>query len=196
MKTILVFLSAVALLGCPSSDPAQTLHHLIADFPFSEQAISLGDPAFAVDRKQFGLKQYASIVQNGPGRISFYIRLDEEPALLYRLHASGETINEADARILIESDFPEPYRGEHLVKSAQPGRIPLMDFQRRTVRISFLANHKLRSPIFWVDPVIEQKLNGLDQASMQAVKSLQVRRRKDNLLIVLLDAARPTHFGC
>ena len=199
MKKSLFLLSVLLVSGCGHKefDSSKSVQRLIGDFLFAEQTIRMDDPTFAVRSEKIGLKRYPCIVQHGNGRISFYVQLKEEPKLEYTLHWAGQPGSDPDARIVVETDFPDFFQREYRPKFGVREQIDLIEFQARAVRISFSADNPLTVPILWVEPTVEQTVrkNPVGQTTLAAVENLRQRQRNHNVLIFLLDAARPLHFG-
>jgi len=193
-KGILLSLFILLILcGCKSSDRQSPKTDLLwKEWRTAEQHSYQQSP-----QKPFGFgyskkagKAHPSLMQKQPGEISFYRQIGSDAVLSVSIHLSKpERLN---ARLIVESDFPDPLRRRYPLQKGKRLRILLNAFQGRTVRITFEGRN---AGLIWANPTLEQSGDSMvDQPDEPA--AFRKRHRNDNVLIFLFDATNASHLSC
>jgi len=145
---------------------------------------------FGLGHKKKAGKSYPSIMQKQPGEIRFYRRIGRNAVL--SVSASVSKAMRADAKLIVESDFPDSLRREYRIRPGRRHLVHLNSFEQRIVRITFASRD---GKLAWINPVLEQTPDSVVEPP-EGLEAFRKRHRDDNVLIFLFDATNASHLSC
>lgn len=192
---LLLLLIPFLLSSCFTRDMEEPENYgLWQEFNFREENLGkIGKPAlFQLRRLKKKGKRYPSLVQKGAGSMSFYVRIPESAVLVCSVQSLRRKKVPFQASVIVESDYPDSIKREYRIKAGNTHRIELQEFEDRVARITLKSGNKDRT--IWTNPVMEHIGNPGFSAPLD-LDAFRERHADENVLLIVLDAASPFHFG-
>lgn len=193
VTVLFTFLSFTFLFSCHDGGPKtqKQIERLIDQYAYASKPSFTRhrkQPAFVVRRNE---SHIARLIQIRPGRIQFYVPLLESPVFYYSFSGGRNAVIE------ITKDFPEPLTKKYIAKEGRLNKIRLEQFENAIVGITLRVNPTKRffGEIDWGSPRIES-FSVSKPVENSRLKEFRKKHRKNNVLLILLDALNPFHLGC
>ena len=141
-----------------------------------------------------GGKVLPAIAQGRSDGTTFYHRLPDKAQLRYNFVSDSP----GRGRITIASDYPSRLVQEFWVDTEGPKTISLKEFGGRVVQITFAAEFEAGDTaqrLYWINPTIQYMAND-EQGIPLELQNFRRNHERDNVLLVLFDAAAASHMSC